>query len=85
MYKAEPAEGESLGEIPTEEEMARYIIEDNKVGSVVTDVTGYAFLELDKGTYLVVEQHNAEKVKAPVAPFYIRTSEEKNRVCISEE
>ena len=85
VYKAEPAEGESLGEIPTEEEMARYIIEDNKVGSVVTDVTGYAFLELDKGTYLVVEQHNPEKVKAPVAPFYIRTSEEKNRVCISEE
>ena len=85
VYKAEPAEGESLGEIPTEEEMARYIIEDNKVGSVVTDVTGYAFLELDKGTYLVVELHNAEKVKAPVAPFYIRTSEEKNRVCISEE
>lgn len=56
---------------PTEEELAKYAVADKLVGSVVTDATGYAALELAHGTYLVVEQHNAEKVLEPAAPFYV--------------
>lgn len=71
VYKVELAEGESIGEVPTEEEIAKYAVEANKVGSGITDETGYAMIGLDEGTYLVVEQHNTEKVEAPVTPFYI--------------
>lgn len=66
-------EGADYSEIPTEEEIAKYAAAENLIGSVTTDATGYAALAInDKGTYLVVEEHNAEKVKAPVAPFYIQ-------------
>lgn len=62
---------ESIGESPTDEDVAEYATEANRVGSIVTDATGYGSLGLEKGTYLVVEEHNAEKVEAPVEPFYI--------------
>lgn len=66
-------EGTDYSEIPTEEEIAKYAAAENLIGSVKTDATGYAALAIkDIGTYLVVEEHNAEKVKAPVAPFYIQ-------------
>ena len=71
VYHVVLGEGETIGEVPTEEELAKYATSENKVGSVTTDITGYASLELEKGLYLVVEQHNADKVKAPVSPFYI--------------
>ena len=72
IYSVNPAEGEAIGEKPTEEELQKYKVEENKVATLVTDTTGYAETPLAKGIYLVVEQHNAEKVKSPVDPFYIR-------------
>jgi len=71
VYNVETAEGELLGEVPTKEDVAKYAIEANKAGSCVTDETGYAMVGLNKGTYLVVEQYNKEKVEAPVPPFFI--------------
>ena len=71
VYKVQPAEGETISPTPTEEEIALYMTEENKIASLVTDATGYASLALEEGTYLVAEEHNTEKVKAPVDPFYI--------------
>ena len=71
VYKVQPAEGETVSPTPTEEEIALYMTEENKVDSLVTDATGYASLALEEGIYLVVEEHNIDKVKAPVDPFYI--------------
>ena len=70
VYKVVPGEGESISDIPTEEEIAKYKTEANKVGTVTTDVTGYASIALEDGYYLVVEE-SSDKVVAPVAPFYI--------------
>ncbi|MBQ5742727.1 MAG: hypothetical protein IIV79_00865, partial [Clostridia bacterium] len=64
-------EGETVGKIPTEEDIAKYATDEYKVGSITTDVTGYASLALDRGMYLVVEKHNEHKIKAPMAPFFI--------------
>lgn len=72
IYKVDLAEGEVLNEKPTQEELDKYTVEENKIASLTTDSTGYAETPLEKGTYLVVEQHNTEKIKAPVDPFYIR-------------
>lgn len=71
IYKVLLNEGESVGETPTADDVAKYVSDEYKAGSVTTDVTGYASLSLDKGLYLVVEQHNAQKVKAPVSPFFV--------------
>lgn len=72
VYKVDPEENEVLNEVPTADEIAKYGIPENLVGSITTDITGYAALELtEKGTYLVIEQHNKEKVTEPAAPFYI--------------
>ena len=60
-----------LDQTPTESELAKYATTDNHVGSVVTDESGYAALPLDEGIYLIVEQHNKEKVIKPADPFYI--------------
>lgn len=72
VYSVVPGEGESVSPVPTDEEIARYAVEANKVGSVTTDSTGYAALALNEGLYLVVEQHNTAKVVAPVSPFYVQ-------------
>ena len=71
IYKVEPGEGETRNETPTEEEIAKYAVEENRVGSVTTDATGYASLALEEGTYMVVEEFNRDKIKAPISPFYI--------------
>ena len=71
VYKVVPGEDEILSDAPNDVEIERYATGENLVGSVATDVTGYASLSLDEGTYLVIEEHNALKVKAPVDPFYI--------------
>ena len=71
VYEVKTNEGEELSDTPTPEEIAKYAVDENLVGSVITDETGYASLELGYGTYLVVEQHNEEKVLAPADPFYI--------------
>jgi LPXTG-motif cell wall-anchored protein len=71
IYNVDLAEGEMVSESPTPNEIARYAVPENLVGSVTTDSTGYACLKLDRGTYLVVERHNVDKVLKPAAPFYI--------------
>lgn len=71
VYEIPAADAGLISESATEEEINKYAVEANLVGSVTTDSTGYAALELDYGTYMVVEQANAKKVVAPVAPFYI--------------
>lgn len=71
IYAVNPAAGETVNPTPTQEEIDRYAVPENLVGSVVTDETGYANLALEDGRYLIVEEYNAEKIKEPVAPFYI--------------
>lgn len=71
LYRVVLDEGESVGEVPTEDDIAKYVSDEQKAGSVTTDVTGYASLSLDQGLYLVIEQHNPNKVKAPVRPFFV--------------
>lgn len=71
VYCVEPEEGETVGETPTAEEIAKYAVPENLAGSVTTDVSGYARLALDEGLYLVVEEHNTDKVLEPVDPFYV--------------
>ena len=68
VYRVE--EGATIGEKPTDEEIAAYATEENLVGTLTTDSTGYGFLELTRGTFLVVEQPSP-KVKAPADPFYV--------------
>lgn len=70
IYKVEPEENETLNTTPTREEIAKYKIDENKVASIVTDITGYGAIELDEGIYLVVEEEH-EKIKEPVDPFYV--------------
>ncbi len=71
VYRVEPEEGETIGETPSAEEIAKYAVAENLAGSVKTDVSGYASLALDEGLYLVVEEHNTDKVLKPVDPFYV--------------
>ena len=71
VYEVKPETGETISKVPTEEEIAKYKTEANKVKSVTTDENGYAYLGLEEGYYMVVEEHNEEKVVAPVNPFYV--------------
>lgn len=71
VYNVVLGEGESVGETPTSDDISRYATDANKAASVTTDATGYAAIPLDKGLYLVVEQHNESKVKTPVDPFFV--------------
>lgn len=72
VYKVQPEDGEQLNETPTADEIVRFATEQNLVGTIVTDEAGYGCISLpDNGIYLVVEEHNAEKVLAPADPFYI--------------
>lgn len=71
VYGTELTEIDPDDPAPTQEELLRYAVEENKVGAVTTDDAGYALLALEDGIYLVVEEFNEEKVKAPVEPFYI--------------
>lgn len=62
---------DELSEAPTDEEIEKYAKEENLAGSAKTDKTGYACIDLKKGTYLVVEEHNEDKILDPVRPFYV--------------
>ena len=63
-------EAVNVSEAPTEEEVSRYAVNENLIGTVTTDTTGYANLAIpDDGVYIVVERPNA-KVKAPASPFW---------------
>ncbi|MBQ2691893.1 MAG: LPXTG cell wall anchor domain-containing protein, partial [Clostridia bacterium] len=68
VYKVDAEKVESA--VPTESELEKYAVESNRVDSVITDSTGYAYLALEEGIYLVTE-NESDKVEAPVAPFYI--------------
>ena len=70
VYRAEPEDGTTLSGKPTDEEIAAYATEENLVGTITTDSTGYGFLELPRGTFLVIER-SSPKVKAPADPFYV--------------
>ena len=50
-------------DVPTQEEIDEYAVPENLAGSVTTDATGYAHIELDKGVYLLIEEPN-DKIKA---------------------
>ena len=71
IYGVSTEDGEELSTVPTAEEIAKYMTEENLVGTVITDVTGYASITLPQGTYLVAEVYNADKTKAPIDPFYV--------------
>ena len=84
IYKVVPAAGESLSAIPTQEEISKYATDENKVGCGITDATGYASVSLEDGTYLIIEEHNINKVKAPVAPFYINIPMSQEKIAETE-
>ena len=71
IYQIDPEDVEDISEEPTEEEVEKYAVEENLIETISTDNTGYAFLELDRGTYLVVEELNEEKVRDVSAPIYV--------------
>ncbi|MCR4723249.1 MAG: Cys-Gln thioester bond-forming surface protein [Eubacteriales bacterium] len=63
--------GEDISDVPSEEELAEYAVEERLVGSMITDDTGYAEIgPMPYGTYLVVEEPN-ENISKPVNPFYV--------------
>ena len=66
---------ETTGEPPTgnatEDDITQYVTPENLVASATTDSTGYAFMELPLGTYIIVEELNTEKVKYVIPPFYV--------------
>ncbi len=74
VYQVDPEAGADAGIsvnlTPTEEEVAFYAKEANKVATLTTDGYGYAFAKLEEGRYLIIERAN-EKVKEPVPPFYV--------------
>ncbi|MBQ6264218.1 MAG: Cys-Gln thioester bond-forming surface protein [Clostridia bacterium] len=67
IYRADGAQGDT----PTQADIDLYATDSSKVGSAVTDSTGYACLELEDGRYLVVEAANPDLIEAPVEPFFI--------------
>ena len=70
IYAVDRGDDEVVSAIPTPDEVLRYAVPENLVGSLTTDNTGYAAITLDPGRYMIVEEPNA-KVKAPVDPFYV--------------
>ncbi len=70
IYRASDA-ADRLSQMPMEEEVLQYAVPENLAASVTTDATGYGAIALEPGCYLVVEVHNQEKIKEPVAPFYL--------------
>lgn len=71
IYQIPEGESASTGSEPTAEEIEKFAVEGNLAGTVTTDNTGYAKLQLDNnGKYLVVERADETKIKAPADPFY---------------
>ncbi len=71
VYRAD----EATGDKPSQEDIERFAVESGKVGSIVTDSTGYASLTLEDGKYLVVEAPAPDIVEAPAVPFFINVPE----------
>ena len=67
IYRADGATGDT----PTQEDIDTYAVDSAKVGSAVTDSTGYACLELEDGKYLVIEAEAPDRIEAPAPPFFI--------------
>ncbi|MBO6062330.1 MAG: Cys-Gln thioester bond-forming surface protein, partial [Clostridia bacterium] len=53
----------------SEEDIAACVKPENLAATVETDSTGYAFMELSRGSYIIVEELNADKVKEVVPPI----------------
>lgn len=75
VYHVVPKPGEKLSVDPAYEEYSKYMTPENLVATLVTDVNGYASLNLTEkgygdGFYLFVELDN-EKIKEPLSPFYV--------------
>ena len=85
VYKVDLDAGETISATPTEEEIARYATEDHKTGTIITDITGYASIALEDGVYLIVEEHQADKIKAPVDPFYINIPMQHEKITEGED
>ena len=64
-----PESETGTGEVPTAAEIGRIAVETNLAGAMTTDNSGYAYMDLPYGTYMLVEQPN-EKVVAPSDPVY---------------
>ena len=60
---------EPEGEVPTQEEIDKIAVPENLAGTLNTDNSGYAFVDLPYGTYMLVELPS-EKVIAPSDPVY---------------
>ena len=69
IYKV--ADQKTAEDIPTDEEIAEYAVEENLAGKITTDATGYGHLKLGKGTYLLIEEPS-DKIKAPIRPMYVQ-------------
>ena len=65
------ADQKTAEDIPTDEEIAEYAVEENLAGKITTDATGYGHLKLGKGTYLLIEEPS-DKIKAPIRPMYVQ-------------
>jgi len=70
------AEGDIRNLEPTDEEIAKYAVEENLVATMTTNGAGYAALNLSDegyttgGIFLITEE-SSEKVKESVRPFYV--------------
>lgn len=71
VYNVVPGEGETVSDVPTAEEIAVYATAENLAASLTTDSTGFCEAALEEGTYLIIEEHDPDKIVAPVTPFYI--------------
>ncbi|MBP5256403.1 MAG: hypothetical protein J6Z80_05025 [Clostridia bacterium] len=67
---AVPDSETQTGKVPTADEVGRIAVDANLAGTMVTDNSGYAYIDLAYGKYLLVEQPN-KKVIAPSDPMYV--------------
>ncbi|MBR0158324.1 MAG: Cys-Gln thioester bond-forming surface protein, partial [Clostridia bacterium] len=65
---AVPESAGDIGESPSSTQVNAIAVPENLVGTMTTDNTGYAFMDLEYGIYLLVEQQN-DKVIAPADPI----------------
>ena len=69
-YSVVTEDGETLSEIPTAEEIARFAVDANLAASLTTDESGYAAATLARGTYLLIEEPDPTRTQAPIEPMY---------------
>ncbi len=70
IYSVAAEEGTVYSDTPSEEEIARFAVDANRVAVLTTDESGYASAELERGTYLLIEREDQSVTKQPVAPLF---------------